>query len=214
MPTFATQEKPVNRLAVVPALLFLTGMALPARAQEWTEVRSENGILVLKQADESRVLPVLRGTTEIQGTPDQVLAWIRDVSTHTRWQARCVEARLLEERDDQVFAYNRVGAPWPVSDRDSVLKSRLVSEDGGHRIEFESTDEKNVPKQSSVVRMAYLIGHWDLRPNGSGGTSVEYQIDSDPAGSLPGWLVAQVASDVPYLTLLNLKALVESGAER
>lgn len=206
----------MSRFVSVLAVPFAVALALPALAQEWTEVRNENGVLVQKRADENRVLPVLLATTEIQGSPDAVLAWIRDVPTYTRWQHNCEEARYIERSDaDGVgYAYNRVGAPWPVSDRDSVVKSQLTSADGGHRVVFESTTERSVPEVSGVVRMPHIVGHWNLTPNGSGGTSVEYQVDSDPGGSLPGWLVAQVASDMPYFTLANLKKLVESGATR
>ncbi len=200
-----------TQLAVPFLLLVLCNAAF---AQAWTEVRNEAGILVQKQADSSRVLPILLATTEIKGTPDEVLAWIRDTTTHTRWMANCEEARLLKQTDEASFAYNRVGAPWPVSDRDSVVRSTLISEGGGHRVDFQNTEEMNVPVNSDFVRMARIIGHWDLRPNDNGGTSVEYMIDSDPGGSLPGWLVAQVASDVPFTTLSNLKRMVETNAKR
>ena len=203
--------------SVFGALVGLAGLLLSllaaasADAQDWVEVRHENGILVQKQEDPSRVLPVLRATAEIAGPPEQVLAWIRDVTTHTRWMADCVEARSLKQTEDFTYAYNRVGAPWPVSDRDSVVKSKLTEKDGGYRIEFQNTDELGTPETDGVVRMTKVAGYWDLRPNGSGGTAVEYQVDSDPAGSLPGWLVAQVSSENPYNSVLNLKKLVEGG---
>jgi hypothetical protein len=200
-------------LLVLPILLFSLGTHALAEGA-WTEVRNEAGILVKKQADESRVLPILLATTKIKGTPDQILAWIRDTTTHTRWMANCEEARMLKQTDEVSYAYNRVGAPWPVSDRDSVVRSTLTSEDGGHRVDFQNSTEVDVPVNSDYVRMSKVIGYWDLRPNEAGGTDVEYLVDSDPGGSLPGWLVAQVASDVPFTTLSNLKRLVETNAKR
>lgn len=200
----------MNRLAPV-LLALLTLAASPALAQ-WTEIRNEDGIRVQKQEDTSRVLPVLRATTTIHASPDQVLGWIRDVDTHTRWMANCEEARLLKRESDTVsYAYSRIGAPWPVSDRDSVVRSTLESKDGGHHVVFVDTDELGTPERSGVVRMARVRGEWDLRPNAAGGTDVTYTIDSDPGGSLPGWLVAQVANDVPFQTLGNLRRLSESG---
>jgi hypothetical protein len=192
------------------ATLFLL-LPCASTAQSWVEVRNENGILVQKQEDPSRVLPVLRATAEIAGPPERVLAWIRDVTTHPRWMADCVEAKSLKTTDEHTYAYNRVGAPWPVSDRDAVVKSKLIEKDGGFRVEFHDTEELGTPETPDVVRMAKVVGYWDLRPNGAGGTAVEYQVDSDPAGSLPGWLVARVASENPYNSVLNLKNLVESG---
>ncbi len=199
-------------LSLAALSLFIASSALAAEV--WTEVRNENGIRVEKQADESRVLPILRAKTTIRATPDAILAWIRDASTHTRWMANCEEAALIKEEDGIHYMYNRVGAPWPVSDRDSVVRSTLVSEDGGHRVRFQNTNALGTPAKSGVVRMDHIDGEWDLRPNPAGGTDVTYRIDSDPGGSLPGWLVAQVANDVPFQTLTNLRQLTESGAER
>ena len=205
---------PLALARVALCLVAISWVASPAAAEVWTEVRNEDGIRVEKQVDDSRVLPILRAKTTIQATPDDILAWIRDATTHTRWMANCEEAALLKEEDGINYMYNRVGAPWPVSDRDSIVRSTLVSEDGGHLVRFQNTDALGVAEKSGIVRMKHIDGGWDLRPNAAGGTDVVYRIDSDPGGSLPGWLVAQVANDVPFQTLANLRRLSESGAKR
>ena len=197
-------------LTALAALLFST----PALAAEWSAVRSEAGITVEQQETPGRVLPVLRATTDIAAEPDAVLAWITDASTFTRWMHNCEEAQLLKQDGEVSFAYTRVGAPWPVSDRDAVVRSTRSEPGGGHRVVFQSTDELGLAEKSGIVRMPKIEGSWNLEPNGAGGTRVVYQVDSDPGGSLPGWLVAQVANDMPYQTLLKLRRLVESGAER
>ncbi len=143
--------------------------------------------------------------------PAQVAAWITATHTYTDWMHNCEEARLLREEGDVRVGYNRIGSPWPVSDRDVVLRStRADFENGGIRIEFRSTTEENVPLPRGVIRMPRLVGSYDLRPV-EGGTRVIYTVDSDPGGSLPTWLVKQAGKDLPYNTLNNLRERVESG---
>jgi len=110
-----------------------------------------------------------------------------------------------------VYGYNRIGSPWPVSDRDVVLRSRRSDlPDGGIRLEFENTTTPEVPPVDGVVRMRRLVGSYALRPEGTG-THVVYTLDSDPGGSLPGWLVRQASKDLPYYTLRNLRERAEAG---
>ena len=202
---------------VLPASIALCALLIAAHAaaENWVEVRNENGILVEKLDDPSRVLPILRAKTTVAGKPEAVLAWVRDSSSYPRWMADCEEARQIKSDGEVSYAYNRVGAPWPVSDRDSVVRAVYEDRgDGSHRVDFENTADVSVPVPEDVVRMTKIVGHWDLRPDGSGGTALEYQIDSDPGGSLPGWLVARVANENPFTTVGNLKALVESGATK
>lgn len=203
---------PVNpaSLALLTLLLLTSG---PAGAADWQGVREEEGIVVSSLTQPGEALPVLRGVVRIDRPVDDVLAWIRDVSTHTQWMHNCTEARRVQEDGDTIVIYNRTSPHWAISDRDVVLRSVLIrsSEDGSARVEFRATDEVDLRPDDSVVRMPRLEGHYDLRPDPAGGTRVEYQVSIDPGGALPDWLVERSTSDLPYFTLRNLREKVESA---
>lgn len=190
-------------------------LSTPAFA-EWTTIREEDGVTVREDDAPGRVLPVLLGVTTTEATPQEVLSWIQDVSTHTGWMHNCKEARTLRnDGGSVVYSYNRMNSPWPVSDRDVVLRVETTrSPDGAVRVEFRSTEEVELAEVSSVVRMPRLEGHYVLTPLESGGTRIEYRLDSDPGGSLPGWLVKQASRNLPYFTLKNLRERVESEGAR
>ncbi len=123
----------------------------------------------------------------------------------------CEEARKLRQEGNVGIRYHRIGSPWPVSDRDVVLRStRNELEAGGIFIEFRSTSDENVPVARGVVRMPRLVGSYDLHPI-DGGTRIIYTVDSDPGGRLPAWLLKQASRDLPYFTLRNLRERAESG---
>lgn len=192
--------------------LILVASASASASAERRVIRVEDGITVEEENAAGRTLPILIASTTIEATPEEVAAWVGAVHTYEDWQHNCEEARVLRRPDGSSLTYNRIGSPWPVSDRDVVLRtSREPLEGGGLRLEFRSTqaDELDVP--SGVVRMQRLIGSYVLTPAEGGGTHVVYTVDSDPGGSLPAWLVRQAADNLPYLTLKNLKARVQAG---
>ena len=195
---------------LVPVTVLVLSLSAPAFAER-SVVREENGITVEEEGAPGRALPILTGTTTMAAPPEQIAAWISATHTYTDWMHNCEEARLLREEGDVRVGYNRIGSPWPVSDRDVVLRStRSELEGGGIRIEFLSTTEESVPEASGVVRMPRLVGSYELRPV-EAGTRVVYTVDSDPGGSLPDWLIRQASKDLPYFTLRNLRERAETG---
>lgn len=174
-------------------------------------VRVESGITVEEEAAPGRTLPILTGTTTMTAPAAQIAAWIGATHTYVEWMHNCEEARVVTDSNGGVYGYNRIGSPWPVSDRDVVLRSKRSDLPNGRiRIEFKSTDDVDVPVPSGAVRMEHLMGSYDLEPV-EGGTRVIYTVDSDPGGSLPTWLVRQAAKDLPYFTLRNLRERAEAG---
>ncbi len=56
--------------------------------------------------------------------------------------------------------------------------------------------------------MPRLRGHYVLKILDYNKTRVEYQIDADPGGMLPDWLIESASKDIPLNTLTGLKKRV------
>ena len=203
----------IDRHQLIPLVI---GLGLFLTAAEALADRSvvlvENGVTVEQESVEDRALPIMIGTTTMNTDAERIAAWVTAVHTYVDWQHNCEEARVVNQPDGTTLTYNRVGSPWPVSDRDVVLRSSRKDLDGGGiRLDFQSTEDANVDVLSGVVRMPRLVGSYVLTPAAEGATRVVYTVDSDPGGSLPAWLVKQAAKDLPYRTLKNLQERVEVG---
>lgn len=197
------------RVLVFSALL--SALIAPAAFADREVVREEDGITVEEDAVPGRTIPILTGTTTMNAPAEQIAAWIGATHTYVDWMHNCEEARQVKGPGGTILGYNRIASPWPVSDRDVVLRStRSDGDDGTIRIEFLSTSEVDVPVPRGAVRMPHLAGSYDLKPV-EGGTQVIYTVDSDPGGSLPTWLVRQAGKDLPYFTLKNLRERAEAG---
>ncbi len=203
----------LRSLLLFVASLGLLGSSLASPAlAERSVVRVEDGITVEQETEPGRALPILIGSVKMDTTVEQIADWVTAVDTYVEWQHNCEEARVLPQPDGTSLTYNRIGSPWPVSDRDVVLRTtRTKLGNGALRLEFTSTDDAKLPVPSGVVRMPRLLGSYLLTPADGGGTHVVYTVDSDPGGSLPAWLVRQAGKDLPYFTLKNLQKRAEAG---
>ena len=74
---------------------------------------------------------------------------------------------------------------------------------------FKSVDGGDLMKPvRGTVRMRHLEGHYILKVLAPDRTQVEYQVDADPGGSVPGLLAKRSTRDMPLHTLLNLRRQV------
>ena len=64
-----------------------------------------------------------------------------------------------------------------------------------------------MPEQDGIVRMPRLVGSYLLKPE-ENRTRIAFEIDVEPGGSVPIWLVKMVSLNLPLQTLRNLRAEV------
>ncbi|MBH23218.1 MAG: hypothetical protein CMH57_01915 [Myxococcales bacterium] len=199
------------RLCVAVGLMvgLVATMATPAAAQgKWERINKEEGIEVFRKEIAGRDMPMFRGRAVVKADLYTVLAVLSDFDRHTEWMHSCFEAGLLKEIDDlNRLSYNRADAPWPVSDRDVVLRSKVEIDRDKKRItiHFRGVKSPLKPEVEDVVRMKRLKGYYQLTAIDANTTRVQYQVDSDPGGDLPTWLAAKASEDIPLNTLRNLR---------
>jgi hypothetical protein len=180
-------------------------------AAGWTRVTEEDGIAVTSRPSEHSPLPVFRGVGRVDAPLLDVLAVISDADRHHEWVFSCSASSLVAQTSDlTAIVYNRTATPWPVPDRDVVLRSRVEVIDGEREamVRFSATTHAKRPAQDGVVRMSYLHGHYHLWAEDDAHTRVEYQVDSDPGGSLPTRLATRGTREMPLETLRGLRTQV------
>lgn len=141
-------------LVAAPLIAFLlaVGAATPAFASDWEMIAKENGVIVKQKEVEGRDLPIFQGTTLINANVVDILAVMNDTASNTAWMHNCAEARQLQKVDEyNRVVYNRTDAPWPVDDRDVVVKSKVT-------INFKSIASPLQGPVDGVVRMNRLSG--------------------------------------------------------
>ena len=192
--------------------IFLLSLSLLARpavaAPGWKHVITEEGIRVTSREVPGRGFPTFRGRGVVKANLYQLLAVLRDVKRHPHWMAACVDARLLKKTSEyEYILYTRTDVPWPISDRDAVLhsKSTVNREKMVVNVHFWAVRSKRKPPVKGVVRMTRLNGHYRFTAMGWNKTLVDYKVDANPEGLLPGWLARLASKKIPLVTIQNLR---------
>jgi hypothetical protein len=179
-----------------------------AKASDWEVVSRSKGVVVSLREEADREFPTFRGVGRIAAPMWDVFAVVSDVDSHTQWMHQCAAARVIETESKRVrYVYNRTDAPWPVADRDVVVRSEVTfPKDGSEiRLDFKGVTNKGFPVLG-VIRMPFMKGSYHLEAESDVMTKVEYQVNADPGGTIPDWLVERVTRDLPMHTVANLRA--------
>lgn len=173
----------------------------------WKVERREQGITVSKRERAGDALAAFRGEGRVKAHVLQVLAVILDTREIERWAYGITDAKLVKHIDDRTeIVYLYSDTPWPVRDRDMVVRRSVsVIEPGtefGVTIRCEPTA---APVRSGVIRVQDCDSRFRIRKLDAETTEVVYEMSLDPEGALPHWASAWVARTAPVRTLLAIE---------
>jgi len=176
----------------------------------WELKKNENGIKVFTRDKAGSPLKEYKATVTVNAPMGEVLGKIKDVPSYINWQYPCKEAKIVQTISDNEFiSYTLNEAPWPISDRDVIVRSKFFhNEDQTVTMTMDALSENLVEPREGIVRITKMVGKWTFTPV-EGGTKVMMQVHADPAGSIPKWLANSSVVDSPFRTLTNLKAMME-----
>lgn len=175
--------------------------------ESWRRIREGEGIAVYvrdvadSEYDESLAQAVMKVRLSA------LAALIMDGNSHHRWIDTIDESRQIDRvSPTEAHIYTLSGAPWPVSDRDAVVLSRVEQDSATLVVTIESSGRPDyVPAREGTVRVPRVASTWTLVPQPDGQVEVNYRVFSEPGGELPTWLINSLASDQPFNTLANLR---------
>ncbi len=179
---------------------------------QWQEVKNSHGIKVLTRPTEGSPLDEFKGITIVEAPLEVIVEVIRDVDAQPEWMADCIEARVIKKfNDNDYLVYSMNRAPWPVSNRDVVVRSKgtVDKANGKVTIIFKALKDSSVPIRSGVVRMTDLLGQWHLKKLSLSKTEVVFIIRANPAGHIPASIANITSKEIPFKTLQNLKKMAK-----
>ncbi|MBM4342580.1 MAG: START domain-containing protein [Deltaproteobacteria bacterium] len=183
-------------------------LPVAAGAAQWERHGTEDGVLLESRQVEGSSLPEFRGSATLAAPILEIAAVIDDLDRFCQWQKRCVGARQLQRTSDteRIF-YTRTEAPWPLQDRDTVLRGKVsgLGDNLDVVVRFDHLHDPRFPPYPGVVRMPTGSGHFRMTRVDDDHTRVEYQVRADPGGWVPAWAARLSARQVPRDTLAGLR---------
>lgn len=138
------------------------------------------------------------------------MALLRDADYNASWVYRSGGARIIAaEGNERAWVYGIVDAPWPMRDRDTVVRFDYRQDPASAVITINITNLPDyLPPDPERVRVPDFGGFWQLAPLPGGEVAVTYQVRGDPGGYVPIWLANQAARLSVRRTLENMPAAV------
>ena len=182
----------------------------PLPAAGWESVYDQGDLVVVRRAYHGSSLKEIRGITRLNASLNAVMALLKDAGFNHRWVYRSGGARILEESGyAQAYVYGVVDAPWPMSDRDTVVRFDYRQDAATREIHIRITNFPDfIPPKQGLVRVPDFGGFWHLRPLSDGRVEVTYQVYGDPGGFIPIWAANHAAALSVIRTLQNMESAV------
>ena len=193
---------------LILAMLPVMGSSL-AGEDGWNQEFEKEGIKVFTRNTAGFPVKEFLGVAVIDTAPAVVNKVLNDANSFKEWMFECSDSALLEQNGpNDLTMWTVTKAPFPVSDRDGVIKTIVeVSKDKITR-KFYAVTHPSKPVSKKYVRMPRLEGAWTLTAV-PGGTEVRYQLKSDPGGSLPDWVANMKVKETPFGSLKGLRKQVK-----
>ena len=188
----------------------IDGRTATAASQEgWTLAKQENGIEIYTRPVADSGIKEFKGLAEVDVDLERILELLRDSNRFKSWFPNTPESKLLARDGDVSYQYSVMGTPWPMDDRDNVLRSVTTRDESTGVVGIEVAAAPDYyPAQKDRFRVQKANGSWTLKPIGPDKTHVTFIMHLEPGGGIPQWMINARIVATPFEALTNLRATV------
>lgn len=195
-------------LGIVSILIALMPFALYAATPEEKLSLYRNNIKVWTYKTEQNPAIQYKAETTFDVPMERAVSLILDVERAPKWVPYMGEAKILS-RDDKKGEYTLymvLDFPFPLKDRDVVVKSKLSKANNGI-IHIKNTALSGIyPEQVGRIRIQQYVGEWTFQKIAADKVRVTTSGYADPAGSIPLSFVNMFVEQQPYQMLMKMKS--------
>ena len=194
-----------------------TQPSIPAKAEDapkqksspkWEIVSSDDTFVTKRRSVPGSNKFAFRGEMVADITMGKLLKVFLSPESRKEWVALYKDSQnLIMPTPFDLTYWIRFGLPWPISDRDYVLRA-IAKADRKNRLfttMIESVEHPEKPKQDCCVRGQAFGTYYRFQAlPGQKKVKMEVEVHTDPKGALPSWLVNLVQKSWPRDTLKGL----------
>ncbi|MDL5045702.1 START domain-containing protein [Oscillatoria amoena NRMC-F 0135] len=175
--------------------------------------RSQDNIFVYACKVSDSKVKAIRANFILPTTLSVLAGHLLDVASYTQWQYSVIETEVLKQENENEVIYRAVvKAPWPVSNRELVVRLTISQDAETKVMTFTIISIPDyIPVREGVVRVPRSEGLWTITPVEKNKLKIDYQFIVDPGGSIPAWLLNLSIAEGPHKTFSNLTNRIKSG---
>lgn len=187
---------PSARVWLVVVLLVAAAHHPSAAGGDWQVVSNKDGLLLERRAAEGSLYE-MRATTESSLSPAAIFETIWSQREHTQFVPNLKRLDLLSEAGDERLTYEQLAIPL-ARDRDYTvrLQKHVNADAQRYEIAFATANDVGPPPDKNHIRVPAIRGRWLIEPGPDGkGSTLRYEIFSNPGGAVPSWLLSRVQGE-------------------
>ncbi|MEE2763807.1 MAG: START domain-containing protein [Pseudomonadota bacterium] len=184
-----------------------TGADLPAENAEGWRLRKEaDNIRVFTIDQDQSSFKAFKAEALLDAPIENLMAVMINPQSCVEWVHNCTESYAFGTGDfHDRYAYSVNDMPWPVTDRDYVLRIQTRGDRSTGEVVMDLNATPNQRAEFDTrVRVDHSDTHYRFIPEGSKTRMIWLQ-HTDPNGALPGWLVNSLLVDIPIRSLQALE---------
>lgn len=191
-----------NSILFIKLLIFSLLPTFLVAQEEWELKKNSDGITVWWRATEGTDIKEIKIQLEVEASLNTIVSVMSDVPAYEEWVYSTEKSELVEDPGSDVIYYNVMDFPWPMDDRDLVMRTSVVQDPDTKVITSKSTAvPEKVPYNKGMIRVEMTETEWVITPLATNKARIDYLLISDPGGSIPAFLI-NIASDYgPYKTM-------------
>ena len=175
----------------------------------WALEQDEGGIQIYTRAVAGSPFLEVKATALINASVEHLASVLGDGEGCSEWRAMCKSSEvLMSDSDAERYVYMVLDMPWPISDRDMVIRS-IIDIDTAKKIvtvQLQSASSK-YPEQDYV--RAITNGQYQIKALAENRAEFTYTIHTDLGGDLSADLINPRVTAATYDDIKRLQALAE-----
>lgn len=181
------------------------------RAQDdWKLKTDKDGIRTYSRKAEDSRINAIKVEADFTAPLSRLAFIIADVASYDDWVFNSSATRLLKQvSPSELYYYSEIKFPWPAANRDFVSHITILQDPQTKTVLINATNVAGwEPVKKNIVRINNSVGKWTIRPLGKETLNVVYELQADPGGGLPAWLINSFSSTGMVETFKNLRGLL------
>ena len=189
--------------------LALAASTYRLQADDWKSVTSEHGIEIYKRTVPGSDVVAMKGVGVIDAPLWKIASILLDAKRAPEWADSLKESRVLRRIGPRSYIeYNHIGLPLIIKDRDFVSEVQIDVDPSARTfaLVYSPTNDGSAPATHNV-RGVILDGKFEAVSLDEGKrTRLIAELQTDPKGLLPTWLVNLFQRNWPVNTFERLRA--------
>ena len=194
---------------LVGTFFILPVMSGNVYGNDWELVKEADEIQVFKRNVISSAIDEFKAVTFINTSVEIINEVLLDVSAQSEWMAFNKDVSLIKRDEDGFIFYHALDMPWPVANRDVVIKTIMFSDllNGVYLSYFSAVNDLSVPASSYNIRIKQMKGKWYFKRVSKDLTYFVCQMHIEPGGKIPSFIINNFSENIAFSNIKALKKI-------